>query len=111
MQSQSPGVTIMQNNGQAGEGFKVNIRGLGTTGNSDPLYVIDGVAGGNLNDLNPADIESIDVLKDAASAAIYGARAANGVILITTKRARRASCKYPTTDTTANNTYIRPPTS
>lgn len=88
MQSQSPGVTIMQNNGQAGEGFKVNIRGLGTTGNSDPLYVIDGVAGGNLNDLNPADIESIDVLKDAASAAIYGARAANGVILITTKQGK-----------------------
>lgn len=88
MQSQSPGVTIMQNNGQAGEGFKVNIRGLGTTGNSDPLYVVDGVAGGSLNDLNPADIESIDVLKDAASAAIYGARAANGVILITTKQGK-----------------------
>ena len=88
MQSQTPGVSIMQNSGQAGEGYKVNIRGLGTTGNSDPLYVIDGVAGGSLNDLNPSDIESIDVLKDAASAAIYGARAANGVILVTTRQGK-----------------------
>lgn len=88
MQSQTPGVMIMQTNGQAGENFKVNIRGIGTTGNSDPLVVIDGVAGGNLNDLNPSDIESIDVLKDAASAAIYGARAANGVILVTTKQGK-----------------------
>ena len=88
MQSQTPGVMIMQNNGQAGESYKVNIRGIGTTGNSDPLYVIDGVAGGSLNDLNPNDIETIDVLKDAASAAIYGARAANGVILITTRQGK-----------------------
>ncbi len=88
MQSQTPGVSILQNSGQAGEGYKVNIRGIGTTGNSDPLYVIDGVAGGSLNDLNPSDIESIDVLKDAASAAIYGARAANGVILVTTRQGK-----------------------
>lgn len=88
LQGQTPGVTILQNSGQAGEGYKVNIRGIGTTGNSDPLYVIDGVAGGSLNDLNPSDIESIDVLKDAASAAIYGARAANGVILVTTKQGK-----------------------
>jgi len=86
LQSQSPGVNITQNSGQPGEGFKVTIRGLGTVGNSSPLYVIDGVAGGDINALNPADIESIDVLKDAASSAIYGARAANGVILVTTKR-------------------------
>ena len=88
MQSQTPGVMILQNSGQAGEGYKVNIRGIGTTGDSNPLYVIDGVAGGSLNDLNPSDIESIDVLKDAASAAIYGARAANGVILVTTKQGK-----------------------
>ena len=88
LQGQTPGVTILQNSGQAGEGYKVNIRGIGTTGNSDPLYVIDGVAGGSLNDLNPSDIETIDVLKDAASAAIYGARAANGVILITTRQGK-----------------------
>lgn len=86
IQSQSPGVNIVQNSGMPGEGFKVNIRGLGTIGNSQPLYVIDGVAGGDINNISPADIESIDILKDAASAAIYGSRAANGVVLVTTKQ-------------------------
>ncbi len=88
LQSQSPGVHITQSSGQVGEGFKINIRGLGTTGETTPLYVIDGVPGGSLSSLNPSDIESIDVLKDAASAAIYGARAANGVILVTTKKGK-----------------------
>ena len=86
LQSQSPGVNITQNSGQPGRGYKVNIRGIGTVGDSEPLYVIDGVAGGDINTLNPNDIESIDILKDAASAAIYGARAANGVVLVTTKQ-------------------------
>ena len=96
LQSQSPGVNITQNSGQPGQGYKVNIRGLGTIGDSEPLYVIDGVAGGSLSALNPADIESIDVLKDAASAAIYGARAANGVVLVTTKKGKegRAVASY-----------------
>ena len=81
LQSQSPGVTITQSSGQPGEGFKVNIRGMGTIGDSEPLYVIDGVAGGSLSALNPADIESIDVLKDAASAALYRApRAQSGFL-------------------------------
>ncbi|MDR3367458.1 MAG: TonB-dependent receptor [Prevotellaceae bacterium] len=88
MQSQTPGVHILQSSGQPGESFKINIRGIGTTGNYQPLFVIDGVAGGNIDNLNPSDIESIDVLKDAASAAIYGARAANGVVLITTRQGR-----------------------
>ncbi len=88
LQSQSPGVNITQKSGMPGEGFKVTIRGLGTIHNSDPLYVIDGIAGGDINSLNPADIESVDVLKDAASSAIYGSRAANGVILVTTKQGR-----------------------
>ncbi len=88
LQSQTPGVSITQNSGQPGRGYKVNIRGIGTIGDSEPLYVIDGVAGGDINTLNPNDIESIDVLKDAASAAIYGARAANGVILVTTKQGK-----------------------
>lgn len=96
LQSQSPGVQITQNSGQPGQGFKVNIRGIGTIGDSSPLYVIDGVAGGDINALNPADIESIDVLKDAASAAIYGARAANGVVLVTTRSGKegRAIVSY-----------------
>ena len=88
LQSQSPGVTITQNSGQPGRGYKVNIRGLGTIGDSEPLYVIDGVAGGDIHALNPNDIESIDILKDAASAAIFGARAANGVVLVTTKQGK-----------------------
>ena len=88
MQSSTPGVQITQSSSQPGKGYKVYIRGIGTTGNSAPLYVIDGVAGGNLDGINPADIESIDILKDAASAAIYGARAANGVILVTTRQGK-----------------------
>ena len=88
LQSQTPGVNITQSSGMPGQGFKVTIRGLGTIGSSSPLYVIDGVAGGDINSLNPSDIESIDVLKDAASSAIYGARAANGVILVTTKQGK-----------------------
>ena len=88
LQGQTPGVTIISKSGQPGEGFKVNIRGMGTIGSYEPLYVIDGVTGGDINSLNPADIESIDVLKDAASCAIYGARGANGVILVTTKQGK-----------------------
>ncbi len=89
MQSMSPGISITQNSGKPGSDFKINIRGLGTIGNASPLIVIDNVTGGDLNSLNPGDIESIDVLKDAASAAIYGARAANGVILIKTKQGKK----------------------
>jgi len=88
LQSQAPGVNITQISGFIGDGYKVNIRGLGTTGSSSPLYVIDGVPGGSIDGLSPNDIESIDILKDAASAAIYGARGANGVILVTTKRGK-----------------------
>ena len=86
--SSVPGVNITQNNGLPGAGYSITVRGLGTTGSSGPLIVIDGVAGGNLDVLNPADIESIDILKDAASAAIYGARAANGVVLVTTRQGK-----------------------
>lgn len=91
LQGQTPGLSIIKNTGQPGDGFKVNIRGMGTIGNSQPLYVIDGVPGGNIDNMSPADIESIDVLKDAASAAIYGARGANGVILVTTKQGSRST--------------------
>ncbi len=84
LQGQTPGVSIISTSGQPGSGMKVTIRGLGTIGNSGPLYIIDGIEG-NISSISPSDIESIDVLKDAASAAIYGSQAANGVILITTK--------------------------
>ena len=92
MQGQTPGVTIMSTSGQPGSGMKVQIRGLGTVGSSGPLYLIDGI-GGDISSLNPADIESIDVLKDAASAAIYGAQAANGVVLVTTKSGRQGKAE------------------
>ena len=92
LQGQTPGVNIVSTSGQPGASMSVTIRGLGTVGNSQPLYLIDGV-GGDITTLNPADIESIDVLKDAASAAIYGAQAANGVVLVTTKSGKEGSCK------------------
>lgn len=85
LQGQSPGVSISSTSGQPGAGMQVIVRGLGTVGSSSPLYVIDGIPGGDITVLNPADIVSIDVLKDAASAAIYGSQAANGVVLVTTK--------------------------
>lgn len=89
LQGTTPGVSITRNNGQPGAGTKVTIRGLGTIGNSNPLYIVDGVAVGDIDYLSSADIESIDVLKDAASAAIYGSRAANGVVLVTTKKGKK----------------------
>lgn len=105
---QMAGVTIKQTTGVPGKAFSVQIRGVGSiTAGSEPLYVIDGFpltptkpnesgnyAGGNpLDNINPNDIESIQVLKDAASAAIYGSRAANGVVLITTKRGQAGKPK------------------
>ncbi len=85
MQGRAAGVQVTNLSGQPGEAPTVRIRGAGTTGNAEPLYVVDGMVVSGIDFLNPGDIESIDVLKDAASAAIYGARAANGVVLITTK--------------------------
>jgi len=91
MQSQTPGVNITKTSGEPGAGFKVNIRGIGTIGNSQPLYIVDGVPRGDINYLTSSDIESIDILKDAASAAIYGARASNGVVMVTTKKGKTNS--------------------
>jgi len=89
LQGQTPGVQITSTSGQPGESMKVTIRGLGTIGNANPLFVVDGVYTGDISYLNPADIESIDILKDAASAAIYGSQAANGVVLVTTRKGKR----------------------
>lgn len=83
------GVDVTSASGQPGDSPRVRVRGIGTINNSDPLYIVDGMPiGGGLDFVNPNDIESIEVLKDAASGAIYGARAANGVILVTTKKVR-----------------------
>ena len=109
MQSSTPGVQITQSSSQPGKGYKVYIRGIGTTGDSSPLYVIDGVAGGDINAINPNDIESIDVLKDAASAAIYGSRAANGVILVTTKQGKEGKIELSYNGAIGwSNAYKRP---
>lgn len=89
LQGQAPGVMVTQVTGSPGDDIAVRIRGAGTLGNNNPLYIIDGVpTTGNINMFSPGDIESIEVLKDGAAASIYGARAANGVVLITTKRGK-----------------------
>jgi TonB-dependent starch-binding outer membrane protein SusC len=88
LQGQAPGVQITTSSGQPGSGMNVVIRGKGTISNYSPLYIVDGVYTGDISYLNPADIESIDVLKDAASAAIYGSQAANGVVLVTTRQGK-----------------------
>jgi TonB-linked SusC/RagA family outer membrane protein len=85
LQGESPNLIIQQSTLDPGSDVIVNIRGVGTLGDNTPLVVIDGIIGGSLNTLNPNDIESVSILKDAGSAAIYGSRAANGVILVTTK--------------------------
>ena len=89
LQGRTSGVRVTSNSGQPGEGGTVRIRGTSSINNSEPLYVVDGVPiGGGIDFLNQGDIESIEVLKDAASASIYGARSAGGVILVTTKKGR-----------------------
>jgi TonB-linked SusC/RagA family outer membrane protein len=101
MQGRLPGVDIKRTSGKPGADFSIEIRGANSiTGSTQPLYVIDGIAVAQLggatnpiNDINPADIERIDVLKDASSTAIYGSRGANGVILVTTKRGSKGGMK------------------
>ena len=86
LQGEAPNLIIQETSHDPGSGVNLNIRGIGTLGDNSPLVVIDGVVGGDINQINPNDIESVSILKDAVSAAIYGSRAANGVILITTKK-------------------------
>ncbi|RFZ84390.1 TonB-dependent receptor [Mucilaginibacter terrenus] len=88
LQGESPNLIIQQTNLNPGSDVTVNIRGINSLGDNTPLVVVDGIIGGNLNTINPNDIASVSVLKDAGSAAIYGSRAANGVILVTTKAGR-----------------------
>ncbi|NVO18522.1 MAG: TonB-dependent receptor [Bacteroidetes bacterium] len=102
LQGRTSGLTIASSSGQPGAGITVRVRGTTSINNSDPLYVVDGVPVdvGGIDYLNSSDVESIEVLKDAASAAIYGTRAANGVILITTKKGKSGSMKV------SYNTYF-----
>lgn len=94
LQGLMPGVTVTSNQGRPGEdGSNIRIRGVGTLNNASPYILIDGIESGSMNDIDPNDIESISVLKDASSAAIYGSKASNGVILITTKRGKSGKPK------------------
>ncbi|MDB5207773.1 MAG: TonB-dependent receptor plug [Flavisolibacter sp.] len=88
IQGLTPGVTV-RNSGAPGGGAKIDIRGAGTFAGNNPLYIIDGMYSDATPDFNPQDVESIQILKDASAAAIYGSRAANGVIIITTKKGRQ----------------------
>jgi len=98
IQGRAAGVTVTANSGQPGAGVTVRIRGIGTVNNSDPLYVVDGVALTNISFLNPSDIKSMEILKDASATAIYGARGANGVILITTLKGEQSTKMNTTFD-------------
>ncbi|MDO6738208.1 SusC/RagA family TonB-linked outer membrane protein [Wenyingzhuangia sp. 2_MG-2023] len=89
LQGTMPGIMVTRSSDEPGESASVRIRGITTIGDNSPLFIVDGVPIGNINYVNPSNIESVTVLKDAASASIYGARAAAGVILITTKRAKK----------------------
>ncbi len=86
LQGRAAGVNVVRNGGAPGNGGSIRIRGTGTVNNADPLIIIDGVPAGSLNDVNPNDIASMEILKDASASAIYGTRAANGVVIVTTKR-------------------------
>ena len=94
LQGAVPGVQITQNSSRAGGGFNIQIRGKSSMNNdSGPLYVVDGVVTDNIQFLNPQDIERVDILKDASSTAIYGSRATEGVVMVTTKSAKSAKGK------------------
>ncbi len=107
MQGRASGLSVVNDATPGGEAT-VRIRGFGTIGNNDPLYVIDGVPTESQGNLNPMDIETIQILKDASSASIYGSRAANGVVIITTKKGKPGEVKvnfstYQGSQTTAEN--------
>lgn len=94
LQGQISGVQVTSISGRPGADVSVRVRGVGTINNNDPLYIVDGTPiYGAFNSINPADIESMEVLKDASSTAIYGTRGANGVIIITTKRGKEGKAK------------------
>ena len=94
LQGATPGVNITQSSSRAGGGFDIEIRGKSTLGsNKSPLYVVDGVICDDIDWLNPQDIERIDILKDASSTAIYGSRATNGVVIVSTKSAKEQGGK------------------
>ncbi|MBC7884505.1 MAG: SusC/RagA family TonB-linked outer membrane protein, partial [Saprospiraceae bacterium] len=110
LQGQAPGISVTQVTGSPGDDMAVRIRGAGTLGNNNPLFIIDGIpTSGNINMFSVNDIQSIEVLKDGASAAIYGSRAANGVVLVTTKRGKSGKPVFSFNVSTGLQTPIRLP--
>lgn len=101
LQGKIAGVDIVSQGGAPGSGTRIMVRGIGTLNNASPLYIVDGMYMNSINHINPNDIASIDVLKDASSAAIYGSRAANGVIIVTTKEGSNTEGK-PIIDLSVN---------
>jgi TonB-linked SusC/RagA family outer membrane protein len=93
LQGRAAGVSVVQESGSPDAVASIKIRGIGTTNNADPLYVVDGFPMSDINYLAPTDIESIEILKDASASAIYGSRGANGVVLVTTKRGQSGALK------------------
>ncbi|BAX81046.1 SusC/RagA family TonB-linked outer membrane protein [Labilibaculum antarcticum] len=93
IQGKTAGVSVLSTSGSPGAGTKIRIRGVNSNGNSNPLFIVDGMKTGDINNIDPGDIQSMEVLKDAASAAIYGTEGANGVILITTKGGKAGESK------------------
>lgn len=95
LQGQLAGVTVRTTTGEPGADMQIRVRGAASVNaNSDPLYVVDGVPMTTLSGINPADIASIEVLKDAASAAIYGSRGSNGVVIVTTQKGKQVNQKF-----------------
>jgi len=94
LQGQVAGVTVTQSTGAPGEEISIRIRGEGTIGNNSPLFIVDGIPSRDISFLNPGDVESMTVLKDASAASIYGSRASAGVIVITTKRGERGKSSF-----------------
>lgn len=101
LQGKIAGVDIVSQGGAPGSGTRIMVRGIGTLNNASPLYIVDGMYMNSIDHINPNDIASIDVLKDASSAAIYGSRAANGVIIVTTKEGSNTEGK-PIIDLSVN---------
>jgi TonB-linked SusC/RagA family outer membrane protein len=93
LQGRAAGVLVIQESGSPDATAAIKIRGVGTTNNADPLYVVDGFPMSDINYLNPSDIESLEILKDASACAIYGSRGANGVVLVTTKKGKNGTLK------------------
>ncbi|OBQ57123.1 TonB-dependent receptor [Tamlana sp. s12] len=94
IQGRTSGVTVSSSSGAPGAGAKIRIRGAGSSGNSEPLYIVDGMKTSSIEDIAPSDIENIEILKDAASSSIYGTEGANGVIIINTKSGRAGDLRF-----------------